>query len=129
MSGSLLAGGQASYGAGMGDFVIQRWDLDPYPGDQAPPHVHHASDEGFCVLAGRLEVLVGDERRVLGPGEHVVVPAGTTHTFATVDDAPVSVLAVMTEEVDALVTALHQVATDEERDAVWARFRSAPAPG
>jgi len=110
----------------MGDFVIQRWDLDPYPGDMAPPHVHHASDEGFCVLDGRLEVLVGRERRVLGPGEHVVVPAGTTHTFATVGDAPVSVLAVMTEEIDALVAALHQVSTPAERDAVWARFRSSP---
>jgi quercetin dioxygenase-like cupin family protein len=110
----------------MGDFVIRRWDLDPYPGDMAPPHVHHASDEAFCVLAGRLEVLLGEERRLLGPGEHVVVPAGTTHTFATVGEQPVSVLAVMTEEVDALVTALHDVATAEERNAVWARFRSAP---
>ena len=108
----------------MGDFVIQRWDLDPYPGDMAPPHVHHASDEAFCVLEGRLEVLVGRERRVLGTGEHLVVPAGTTHTFATVGDDPVSVLAVMTEEVDALVTALHQVTTPAEREAVWARFRS-----
>jgi quercetin dioxygenase-like cupin family protein len=110
----------------MGDFVIRRWDLDPYPGDMAPPHVHHASDEAFCVLDGRLEVLVGVERRALGPGEHVIVPAGTTHTFATIGDAPVSVLAVMTEEIDALVAALHQVSTPAERDAVWARFRSAP---
>jgi hypothetical protein len=23
----------------MADFVIRRWDLEPYPGDQAPPHV------------------------------------------------------------------------------------------
>ena len=106
--------------------MIQRWDLDPYPGDMAPPHVHHASDEAFCVLEGRLEVLVGSERRVLGPGEHLVVPAGTTHTFATVGDDPVSVLAVMTEEVDALVTALHRVSSTAERAAVWARFRSAP---
>jgi quercetin dioxygenase-like cupin family protein len=113
----------------MADFVVKRWDLDPYPGDMAPPHVHHGSDEGFCVLAGRLEVLIGDERRRLGPGEHVVVPAGTTHIFATVGDEPVSMFAVMTEEVDALVTALHQVSTDEERAEVWARFRSTPVTG
>ena len=112
----------------MGDFVIRRWDLDPYPGDQAPPHVHHASDEAFCVLDGRLEVLVGEERRVLGAGEHVLVPAGSVHTFATVGDEPVSVLAVMTEEVDALVTALHAAGTPGERDEAWARFRSAPVP-
>ena len=110
----------------MNDFVIRRWDLAPYPGDQAPPHVHHRSDEAFCVLSGRLEVLVGDRRQVLEPGDYLTVAAGTTHTFATVGDAPVSVLAVMTEEIDALVAALHQVSTPAERDAVWARFRSAP---
>jgi hypothetical protein len=26
-------------------FVVRRWDLTPYPGDQAPPHVHRESDE------------------------------------------------------------------------------------
>lgn len=108
----------------MNDFVIRRWDLDHYPGDQAPPHVHHRSDEAFCVLGGRLEVLVGGVRRVLQPGEHVTVPAGTTHTFATVDAAGAQVLAVMTPEVDQLVTALHAASTDEERAVVWARYNS-----
>jgi mannose-6-phosphate isomerase-like protein (cupin superfamily) len=49
----------------MADFVVERWDLDPFPGDQAPPHVHHASDEAFGVVSGRLEVLVGEERKIL----------------------------------------------------------------
>ncbi|HLL66212.1 MAG TPA: cupin domain-containing protein [Micromonosporaceae bacterium] len=57
----------------MTDFVIRRWDLEHYPGDQAPPHVHHRSDEAFCVLRGRLEVLVGDTRRVLDQGDFVTV--------------------------------------------------------
>ncbi|MEU4243282.1 cupin domain-containing protein [Actinoplanes sp. NPDC026619] len=108
----------------MSDFVIKRWELAHYPGDQAPPHVHHRSDEGFCVLDGRLEVLVGGERRILGPGDHVVVPAGTVHTFATVDDGGARVLAVMTPEVDQLVTELHTASTDEERAAVWGRYHS-----
>jgi hypothetical protein len=89
------------------DFVIQRWDLDHYAGDQAPPHVHYRSDEAFCVLRGRLEVLIGGVRRVLQQGEHVTVPAGTTHTFATIDADGAQILAVMTPEVDQLVTALH----------------------
>ena len=108
----------------VGDFVIKEWELAPYPGDQAPPHVHHRSDEAFCVLDGRLEVLVGDQRRILEAGEFVTVPAGTTHTFATVDGAGARVLAVMTPEVDELVNALHSAATDEERAAVWARCHS-----
>jgi uncharacterized cupin superfamily protein len=108
----------------MADFVIHRWDLAHYPGDQAPPHVHHASDEAFCVLRGRLEVLLGDERRIIGPGEHLTVPAGTTHTFATVDPDGADILAVMTPEIDELVSQLHTPMTDEERDALWARHRS-----
>jgi quercetin dioxygenase-like cupin family protein len=106
------------------DFVIKRWHLDPFPGDQAPPHVHDASDEAFCVLAGTLEVLVGDERRRLRQGEYVEIPAGTVHTFATVGDEPVTMLAVMTVEVDDLVTALHAATNETERSTAWVRFRS-----
>jgi uncharacterized cupin superfamily protein len=106
------------------DFVLRRWDLEPYPGDQAPPHVHHRSDEAFCVLRGRLEVLVGDTRRVLEQGEYLTVAAGTTHTFATVDAAGAQMLVVMTREVDELIQALHTASTDEERVNVWARYNS-----
>ena len=108
----------------MADFVIRRWDLAHYPGDQAPVHVHHGSDEAFCVLRGRLEVLVGDERRTIGPGEHLTVPAGTAHTFATVDPDGADVLAVLTPEIDALVAGLHAPMTDAERAALWQRHRS-----
>jgi quercetin dioxygenase-like cupin family protein len=110
------------------DFVMRRWALAHYPGDQAPPHRHHGSDEGFVVLRGRLEVLVGTERRLLEQGDHVTIPAGTTHTFATVDPAGADVVAVMTPEVDQLVTALHTADTDAERMAVWDRYNSALAP-
>lgn len=33
-------------------FVIREWNLVPYPGDQAPVHVHHRGDEAFYVLDG-----------------------------------------------------------------------------
>lgn len=108
----------------MNDFVMRRWELTHYPGDQAPRHRHHHSDEGFVVLRGRLEVLMGDERSILQPGEHVTIPAGTVHTFATVDPEGADVIAVMTPEVDHLVTALHAAATDEERAAVWEHHHS-----
>ena len=109
----------------MADFVIRRWDLEPYPGDQAPPHVHHQSDEAFCVLRGELEVLVGSTRHRLAEGDHIVVPAGTVHTFATVGTSGAQILVVMTEEIDELVAALHTASSDVERDAVWSRHRSA----
>ena len=108
----------------MGDFVIRRWELGHQHGDQAPPHVHHRSDEAFCVLDGRLEVLIGATRHVLEAGDHVTIPAGTVHTFATVDEGGARVFAVMTPEVDQLVTELHAASTDHERAAVWAKHHS-----
>jgi mannose-6-phosphate isomerase-like protein (cupin superfamily) len=107
----------------MADFVIRRWDLEPYPGDQAPLHVHRSGDEGFVVVRGRLDVVVGPDRLRLEPGEFVVVPAGTPHTFATVGDEPVSVAVAMTPAIDELVRTLHTV-TPEEMPEVWARFDS-----
>jgi hypothetical protein len=32
------------------DFVIRDWRLDPYDGDQAPTHIHHAGEEAFVCL-------------------------------------------------------------------------------
>ena len=102
---------------------MRRWQLQPVPYPQAPLHVHHRGDEGFVVLAGRLEVTRGDEVVLLSAGEFAIVSAGTPHTFATVDDEPATVLVTMTPEIDELVHALHEV-PPEERDAVWERYNS-----
>lgn len=104
---------------------MQRWDLEPAPWPQAPLHVHHRGDEGFVVLNGQLDVTLDREVRRLGEGEFVIVPAGTAHTFATVDDLPVSLLVTMTPQIDELVRELHR-ASDEERPSVWARYDSSP---
>jgi mannose-6-phosphate isomerase-like protein (cupin superfamily) len=104
-------------------FVMRRWNLDPYPFPQAPLHVHDAGEEGFVVVQGELDVTLGSEVTRLGPGEFVVVPAGTPHTFATVDGIPASVVVTMTPEIDALIRELHEV-PDEERPLVWGRHRS-----
>ncbi len=63
--------------------MISEWDLAPYPGDQAPRHVHHGSDD-----------------------------AGTIHTFANRGPGQARILVVMTPEIDALITALHGEGAD-----------------
>jgi mannose-6-phosphate isomerase-like protein (cupin superfamily) len=113
----------------MADFVMKRWDLKPYPGDQAPPHIHHGSDEAFYVIDGTLEVLVGTERRRLEAGEFVIIPAGTAHTFANRGPSDTTVLAVMTPEVDELVQALHGGLGPTEQAQVWSRYRSSLVSG
>ena len=107
--------------------MVREWDLAPYPGDQAPPHVHHRSDEAFYVLAGQLEVLVRDERRILTTGELAFIPAGTVHTFANRGPDAARILVVMTPEIDALIAALHSDETGTADD-VWARYNASVVP-
>lgn len=107
----------------MTDFVIRQWDLAPYPGDQAPPHVHHGSDEAFFVLDGQLEVLQGEERRILAAGDLAFIAAGTVHTFANRGPGQARILVVMTPEIDALIAALHS-GEEGPAEAIWARYNA-----
>ncbi len=75
-------------------------------------------------LDGQLEVLTGDERRVLNTGELAFVSAGTVHTFANRGPGNSRILVVMTPEIDRLITALHDAGTAAEKDAMWARFNA-----
>ena len=57
-------------------------------GDQPPLHVHHDSDEGFYVLESEVTVWVGDEQRVLGPGQFALGPKGVPHTYRVTSAEP-----------------------------------------
>jgi quercetin dioxygenase-like cupin family protein len=106
------------------DFVIRDWHLDPYDGDQAPLHVHHAGEEAFICIDGDLEVMVDGARTQVPPGSFIIVPRGAQHTFASRRGG--HVLAVMTPEIAELVEALHGELTHDERSALWERYRSSP---
>lgn len=56
--------------------------LHVQPGGRvAAAHRHPLARERFHVLAGRVGFLIGEEERVLGPGEAAEVPAGTLHDW------------------------------------------------
>jgi quercetin dioxygenase-like cupin family protein len=108
----------------MTDFVIRDWHVDPYEGDQAPLHVHHAGEEAFVCIEGDLEVTIDGDRRRIPPGGFIVVPRGAQHTFALRGGG--HVLAVMSPEIAELVEGLHADLTEDERAALWERHRSSP---
>jgi mannose-6-phosphate isomerase-like protein (cupin superfamily) len=60
----------------------------------APPHHHTRGAELFYVLAGSLQMLLGDEVTVFGTGDLVVVPPGLHHAFAPAPGASADVLIV-----------------------------------
>lgn len=68
------------------DFVFEAWVP---PGHRGPPaHRHRWETETFTVHEGRLLVRSGRSRVELGPGDSVVVPTGTTHSFSNPYDEP-----------------------------------------
>jgi quercetin dioxygenase-like cupin family protein len=104
------------------DFVIRDWRLDPYEGDQAPTHIHHAGEEAFVCLEGDLSVTIDGARTRVPPGGYLIVPRGTPHTFAS--PGGTHVLAVMSPEIADLIDGLHADLNEAERAALWERCRS-----
>jgi mannose-6-phosphate isomerase-like protein (cupin superfamily) len=51
-------------------------------GAGGPPLHHHAFDEAFYVVEGRLDFQVGNERTTVESGEMVFAPGGAHHAFA-----------------------------------------------
>ena len=53
------------------------------------PQAHtHKGPEGFYVLEGSIEFIVGGESRKGGPGFWAMAPSGVSHTFGNAGDAP-----------------------------------------
>ncbi len=50
------------------------------PGFVGTRHLHERTEEIMIVVEGEIEVTVGDETRMLGPGDVAVVPRGVVHT-------------------------------------------------
>src|SRR4051794_39184865 len=46
-----------------------------------PVHVHTVEDEAFYVLEGELELAVGGESSICGPGTYALAPRGVEHWF------------------------------------------------
>lgn len=65
------------------------------PAGAGPPaHVHERQAEGFYILAGTIEFVVGSDDEVVraGPGSAVWVPKSTRHAFRVVSDEDARVL-------------------------------------
>ena len=78
-----------------GGYALLEWEAPP--GAASPPvHLHHRTDEGFYVLSGTYRFLVGDKTIDGPPGAHVLVPAGTPHTFWNSGEAPARCLIILT---------------------------------
>lgn len=67
---------------GVAEFEVAPHALTP------PPHIHYAHEEGFYILEGELEFLVGTETMRVSQGAFVMVTIGAIHTFSNPTDKP-----------------------------------------
>lgn len=51
--------------------------------DQEDPGHRHPFDQCGVVLAGEIQMSIGDQQRTLGPGEAYFIPAGSPHGWRT----------------------------------------------
>ncbi|MFH8365794.1 cupin domain-containing protein [Streptomyces sp. NPDC018031] len=118
-----------------GRFACEEFTLDPGIVG-ARPHVHHAHDEYFYVLAGELTLHHGDGEVTAGPGDLLAAVRGTPHGFRNAGTEPVRALCLYTpagyegyfREVHAAVAAGAEV-TDELLAEFRGRFRTTSYDG
>lgn len=82
-----------------GKFSLMEREL-PVSNRRPQPHTHQGP-EGFYVLEGSIEFVVGDQHRVGGPGFWALVPGGVSHTFGNVGDSPARLLIIHAPAADA----------------------------
>ena len=68
-----------------GESVVVECFVEP-DGAVAAAHLHPGQEERFEVLAGELRFRVGKSTIVAGPGDRILVPAGTPHRFENVGE-------------------------------------------
>jgi quercetin dioxygenase-like cupin family protein len=89
------------------------------PGSFAPPlHLHREIAESLYVLAGRLDVQVGDDRRIATAGSFIGVPPGVPHTMSVAGEEPVRMLMVLSNPARStqMLELLEQMFADGEPD-------------
>jgi mannose-6-phosphate isomerase-like protein (cupin superfamily) len=58
------------------------------PGEDIGAEVHEHNDQVLTFVEGQVRAEVADETRDVGPGDVVVVPAGTRHNFTNTGESP-----------------------------------------
>ena len=96
--------------------MIVEWAAEVGAHSIAPLHVHHADDEAWYVLEGKLGFRLGDEEVIARAGSAVLASRGTPHTYWNAGDQEARYLLVMTPKIASLVEALHEPGADMSKE-------------
>ena len=113
-----------------GSFSLMEREL-PVSNRRPQPHTHQGP-EGFYVLEGSIEFIVGSNSRIGGPGFWALVPGGVAHTFSNAGESPAKLLIIHAPAADAYFAALQDLwsktnpPTPEEERALMRRHGLEP---
>lgn len=94
-----------------GDFSLMERTLPP--GGRTPPaHRHATCSEAFFVLDGTVTFWLDGAEMAGGPGDFLLVPRGTGHTFGNRSGAPARLLVLHAPAADAYFAELHRLWAD-----------------
>jgi mannose-6-phosphate isomerase-like protein (cupin superfamily) len=103
----------------------------PVSNRRPQPH-RHQGPEGFYVLEGSIEFVVGAQTRTGGPGFWALVPGGVAHTFGNAGETPARLLIIHAPAADAYFVELQDLwskatpPTPEEERALMRRHGLEP---
>lgn len=63
-------------------------EIESFPGNGPPPHIHHKEDECFYIVEGAFTVILADRVFDVADGDYIRIPRGTPHTFKNVGAIP-----------------------------------------
>ena len=100
-------------------------------GNRRPQPHTHAGPEGFYVLEGSIEFIVGGESRKGGRGFWAMAPSGVSHTFGNAGEFPARLLIIHSPAADAYFAELealwkNSIPTPEEERDLMKRHRLTP---
>ena len=70
-------------------------EIESFPGNGPPPHIHHKEDECFYIVEGAFTVILGDRVFDVADGDFVRIPKGTPHTYKNVGAVPGKMLVIL----------------------------------
>jgi quercetin dioxygenase-like cupin family protein len=83
-----------SHPASTGALQLATLDASIAPGQGHDFHKHPRQEEVLCVIEGRIEQWIDQEKRVLGPGDAVFIAPGTVHATFNIGDEDARVTAI-----------------------------------
>ncbi|HEY1627751.1 MAG TPA: cupin domain-containing protein [Streptosporangiaceae bacterium] len=95
-----------------GDFSLMERTVPP-GARMPPPHRHVTCSEAFFVLDGTVTFLVDGSTTQGWPGDFLLVPRGTAHTFGNTSDGPARLLVLHAPAMDAYFEELHRLWASE----------------